>query len=108
MFPGMNSRQAKQMMRRMGIKQEELDATQVIIKLQDKELVINEPSVSKVNMQGQETFQITGESREESRQAYSEDDVKMVIEKTNKPADAVREALEKSNGDIAEAILELQ
>lgn len=108
MFGNINQKQIEKVMKQMGIAQQPLDAKRVIIELEDSNIIIDEPSVTKVKMQGQETFQITGESREESRQSYSEDDVKMVIEKTNKPADIVREALEKSNGDIAEAILELQ
>lgn len=108
MFGKINQKQIEKVMKQMGIAQQPLDAKRVIIELEDANLVIDEPSVTKVNMQGQETYQITGEAKEESREAYTEDDVKMVIEKTNKPADAVRQALEKANGDIAEAILELQ
>ncbi len=40
MMPGMNSRQAKQMMKRMGIQQVELPAKEVIIRLEDKEILI--------------------------------------------------------------------
>ena len=52
-------------MKQMGIKQESLDAEKVTIKTRDKNLVIENPNVVKVNMMGQETFQITGEIREE-------------------------------------------
>ncbi len=48
----MNPRQMQQMMRKMGIQQQEIDATEVIIKTADKEIVITEPNVSKVNMMG--------------------------------------------------------
>ena len=61
MFPGMNPRKMQQMMKQLGIKQEEIPATEVIIRLEDRELIIAKPSVSKVDMMGQETFQITGE-----------------------------------------------
>ena len=50
MIPGMNSRKAQQMMKRMGIPQQEIDATEVIIRTAEKEIVIKDPSVSKVNM----------------------------------------------------------
>ena len=61
MFPGVNPRQMQQMMRKMGIAQVDLPAQEVIIRLPDKELVFPNPSVAKVNMMGQETFQLTGE-----------------------------------------------
>ena len=62
MFPGMNPKMMKQAMKKMGMKQEELNAKQVIIVLEDKELVFENPGVSKVNMMGQDTYQITGEA----------------------------------------------
>ena len=73
MFPGMNPREVQKAMKRMGIKQEEIDAELVIIKTADKDLVIKNPHVTKVNMMGQ-----------------------------------ALNALEQSNGNLAEAILKLQ
>jgi len=105
MFPGMNPKLMKQAMQRMGIKQEELDAEEVIIKLKDKKLVIKNPNVSKINMQGHETFQITGDVSEES--SYNEDDIKTVMEQTECSEEEAKEALEKYD-DIAEAILNLK
>jgi len=40
MFPGMNSRKAAQMMKKMGIQQVEISATEVIIKTPEKEIII--------------------------------------------------------------------
>jgi len=59
-------------------------------------------------MQGQESYQVTGEAVEESAEAFSEDDVKIVVEKSGKSRDEVVKALEDSDGDIAEAIIELK
>jgi len=101
----MNPKLMKQAMQRMGIKQEELDAEEVIIKLKDKKLVIKNPNVSKINMQGHETFQITGDVSEES--SYNEDDIKTVMEQTECSEEEAKEALEKYD-DIAEAILNLK
>ena len=69
MLPGMqmNSRQMRQAMKKMGINQEEMDAQEVIIRLADRDLVITNPEVSKVNMMGQETFQVIGEPVERER-----------------------------------------
>ena len=40
MFPGMNSRQMKQAMKKMGMAQEELDVQTVIFKMGNKDLII--------------------------------------------------------------------
>jgi len=72
----------QQMMRQMGIQQQEINATEVIIKTADKEFIITNPSVAKVNMMGQETFQISGEITERELSStslaseISEEDIK--------------------------------
>jgi len=61
MFPGgLNPRQMKQMMKRMGIKTEEIDANTVIIQGSEREIIIEGPEVMKMVVQGQEIFNITG------------------------------------------------
>ena len=106
MFPGMNPKQMAQAMKKLGIKQEEIDAYEVLIKTKEKTLVISNPNVVKINMGGQESFQITGEVSEASN--ITEDDVNTVAEQANVSKEEARKALEKSNGDLAEAILELK
>ncbi len=111
MLPGMNPRKMQQMMKRMGIQQTEIDATEVIIKCPDREIIITEPSVSKVNMMGQETIQIVGNIHERERSAkpeISKDDIKTVMEQANVSEKQAKNALEEANGDIAEAIMNLQ
>jgi len=108
MMPGMNPRQMKKMMRRMGIKQQEIDAESVIIKTSDKEIIISNPTVTKVNMMGQDTFQITGAiSEKELEPEISEEDVKTVMEKANVSEEDAIKALKENNGDLAKAIIEL-
>ena len=92
----------------MGVKQEEIDATEVIIKTQDKELIIRDPHVAKVNMMGQESIQITGSIEERELKPYKEEDVKTVMEQAECSEEEAKEALEKSKGDLAEAILSLK
>lgn len=105
----MNPRMMKQAMKKMGIKQEEIDANEVIIKCPDKEIVITNPSVSKVNMMGQETYQITGEEEERTRQVeINEDDVKTVMEQADVDEKTARKAIEEYQGDLAQAILFLK
>lgn len=96
------------LMKQMGISQTEIDAEKVVIhKADGKKIVIEPAQVLKVKMQGQESFQITGEAREESGELFSEEDIKTVMEKTGAKKDQAKKALEKSQGDLAEAILEL-
>ena len=107
----MNSRKAQALMKKMGIQQQELDATEVIIKTADKEIVINNPQVSKVNMMGQETFQIVGQIEERALSTepeINEDDVKTVMEQANVDEEKARETIKKNKGDLAASILELK
>jgi nascent polypeptide-associated complex subunit alpha len=107
MFPGMNPKKMQAVMRQMGISQEEIDASQVIIKKQDNtRIVIDNPSVARVSMRGQETFQISGDVKESVESEISEEDIRTIIEKTSCSPEKAREVLEKT-GDLAEAIMEL-
>ncbi|HLC56514.1 MAG TPA: nascent polypeptide-associated complex protein, partial [Candidatus Nanoarchaeia archaeon] len=106
--PGMNARKMNKMMQRMGVQQQDIDAEQVIIKCKDKEIIINNPQVAKINLMGQQTIQIVGDIEERSLEKFNEDDVKTVMEQAEVNEDEAREALEKSNGDLAEAILSLK
>lgn len=111
MIPGVNPRQMQRMMKQMGMSQEELNASEVIIKLPDRQLVFTNPSVSKVDMMGQETYQIAGTPEEMSLEdgdvEITESDVQTVIDQTGKSRDEVIEAIEEANGDLAEAIMKL-
>jgi len=106
MFGGIDPKQMASMMKKMGIKTENIEATEVIIK-GPKTIVIREPQVSIVEMQGQKTFQITGRIEEKIEEASSED-IHMVMEQTGASEENARKALEESNGDIAEAIMKLK
>jgi nascent polypeptide-associated complex subunit alpha len=111
MMPGMNPRKMAQMMKRMGIQQSEIDATEVVIKTPEKELVITNPQVSKVNMMGQETIQVVGDIHErelETAPEISEDDVKTVMEQAGVSEEQAKAAIEEHNGDLAAAIMSLQ
>ena len=105
MIPGINPKQMQAMMKQLGMSQTEIPSSRVIIEKEDGgKLVIRNPSVVKIKMQGQETFQISGDISEES--GFSEDDLKVVMEKTNCSEKEAKEALEET-GDLAEAILKL-
>ena len=101
-----NPRQLEKMAKKMGIQSTSIDAEEVIIRTPDKDIVIHSPSVSKVNMMGQETYQVSGESEERSREDFTDEDVEMVAEKAGVSNEEAREALRKFGG-IAEAIVGL-
>ena len=112
MFGGMNPAKMQGMMKKMGISQVNLPVSKVTFEMADGNLVIEEPSVTKISMQGQESYQVVGEAalREVTGdgELFSDEDVAMVVEKTGKSEGEVREALEASEGDIAEAIMGLK
>ena len=103
MMPKMNPRKMKKMMRQMGMESEELDATEVIIKLKDGEIVIENPQVTIVTAMGQRTYQIIGD--EKTKTVIPEDDIKLVAMQANVSEDEARSALEETDGDLAEAIV---
>ena len=111
MAPSINPAQMRKMMQRMGIQQSEIDASAVIIKTPDKDIIITEPSVTKVNMMGQETYQVVGTPEErpiDTKPDINSEDIKTVMEQAHVDEAKAREAIEKSGGDLAEAIISLK
>ena len=96
------------MMSKMGIKQEDIPAKRVVIEQEDKNTIIENPQVTKVNMAGQDTFQIIGDiSEEHKEEEIREADIKQIMEKTGKTREEAEKALEEADGDLAQAIIEL-
>ncbi|TAL55719.1 MAG: nascent polypeptide-associated complex protein [Nanoarchaeota archaeon] len=111
MIPGMNKRQAEQMMRQLGMKNENVEATEVIIRTRSKDIIISEPEVMKINMMGQDTFQVTGRITEKnisSEPELNEDDILTVMDGAQKTREEALAALKDTNGDLAKAILNLK
>ena len=110
MIPGMDPKKMQAMMKQLGIKQETIDAKRVIIEKEDFNIIIDNPSIIKINMQGQENFQISGDVSEQNIGSNSsdnkEDDIKTIMEKTGCSDDEAIKALEEY-GDLTEAILSL-
>jgi len=110
-------RNLARMMKRMGLNMNELsDVTEVIIRLTDKELVLEKPQVIKMSVGGQDVFQITGivEERELTSEELSvtielsEEDIQLVASQANVSLEEARAALEQTNGDLAQAIMLLK
>jgi nascent polypeptide-associated complex subunit alpha len=124
MFPKMDPRQMAAMMKKLGINNEEIPATRVVIETPSgKKIIIDSPNVVAIDMQGQKSFQISGSIREiESKMAedeqfvvaadepvseekLAESDVAMVAEQAKVSREKARMLLEESSGDIAQAIM---
>ena len=127
---GMNPRKMQQMMEQMGIDVDELDATEVVISLEDgSELVFSDPDVTKMDARGQETYQVLGDPSEREAAAGAveggdaedaegdedsgeagipQGDVDIVVQRAGVPEDEAREALEAADGDLAAAIERLE
>ncbi len=104
---GMDPKKMKMMMKQLGIKSEEIDAKRVIFELENGKLVIDNPQVSAIDMQGQKTYTVMGEAKEESG-GVPEADVKMVAEQASVSEEEAKTALEEADGDIAAAIDQLK
>ena len=106
MIPGMNKKMMEKAMKQLGVKHEDIEADEVVIKQGDNNLVIKQPTVTKINMSGQETYQVTGEA--EVVENINEDDVKTVMEQANVDREEAVKALKENNFDIAATILKLK
>lgn len=116
----MNPREQKRMMQRMGMNMDSVaDVNQVIIRTATKDIVIDEPEVAILQVQGQKMYQIIGGQVSEqapskygtsaaAKPAFSDEDVQLVADQTGKSLEKAKEALEECGGDLAKAILLLQ
>jgi nascent polypeptide-associated complex subunit alpha len=120
MHKRMNPREQKRMMQRMGMNMDSVeDVQQVIIRTADKDIVIDEPEVAILQVQGQKMYQIIGgqvseqapsqrQTTEAAAPAFSEEDVQLVADQTGRSLEKAKEALKECGGDLAKAILLLQ
>jgi nascent polypeptide-associated complex subunit alpha len=116
----MNPREQKRMMQRMGMNMDTVaDVQQVIIRTNDKDIVIDEPEVAILQVQGQKMYQVIGGQVSEQAPSqrgmgaaaaplFSEEDVRLVADQTGKSPEKAKEALQECGGDLAKAILLLQ
>lgn len=114
MIPGMSPKQMKQMerqMKKMGMNMKDLPGVkEVIIRYEDKELVISNAEVNLMNLMGQETYQITGNAVEvkiDAEIVIPEEDIEMVSNQAGVSKIDAEKALIATKGDLAEAILKL-
>ncbi|MFH1133242.1 MAG: nascent polypeptide-associated complex protein [Nanoarchaeota archaeon] len=106
-----NPRQMQQAMRRMGIQQVDIEATEVIIRTPTKQMLFQSPQVAKINMMGQESFQVIGTpivSDLDASPSIDEDDIATVAEQAGVSKKEAEQTIKDANGDLAEAILRLK
>lgn len=99
-----------QMMKQMGVDMDEIDADKVEVHIGEEKLVFSNPSLSKIDAQGNEIFQLQGNySKEEknSEDGVPEEDIDLVVEKTGVDREEAEQAL-KEVDEVADAIMELQ
>ncbi|HQT44363.1 MAG TPA: nascent polypeptide-associated complex protein [Candidatus Micrarchaeota archaeon] len=106
MIGGMDPRQMKRMMAQMGIDSTEVPATKVTIETDSEKIVILNPQVTEIKMNGESSFQIAGKAVKEA--AISKDDLALVREQTGATEENALQAIKEANGDIALAIMKLK
>ena len=98
------------MMKQMGVDMDEINADKVEVHMGDKKLVFNNPSLSKIDAQGNEIFQLQGNHSKEEKtdgEEVPEEDIDLVVEKTGASREESEEALKEAD-EVADAIMNLQ
>ena len=107
MFGGKpDPKKVEQIMKKLNMKVQQIEAEEVIIKTKEKKIIISRPEIMLADMMGREVYQISGEVSESV--LVNEDDVRIVMDKTGQDRDIVVKKLEELNNDLAKAILELK
>ncbi len=99
------------MMAKMGMQVQQVeDVTRVVIESASKKIIIDEPEVSVVTVQGQTVYQVGGgRAREEGANSPTvQDDAKLVATQAGVSVEEAANALKQSGGDLAQAIILLK
>ena len=106
-----NPREANRMMQRMGMQVQQLDdVTRVIMETPTKRIVIDNPEVATVTVQGQTVYQVGGGSMREEPAGFqaSDEDASLVASQAGVSQEKAAEALKQTAGDLAQAIILLK
>ena len=113
-------RELRRLMSRAGINVDQIESVErVEIHLEsNKVITVSDPTVTKMTVSGQTTFQVVGqeitETTEDSKKdsepkpTVLEEDVVFVAQQASVGEDTARKALEMTGGDLAQAILMLK
>lgn len=120
MHKRINPREQRRMMQRMGMNMDSVaNVQQVIIRTATKDIIIDEPEVAILQVQGQKMYQVIGGQVSEqapsartssgavtpAKPAFTQEDVQLVADQTGKSLEKAKEALMEADGDLAKAIL---
>lgn len=110
-MPNIDPRTLKNMMSKMGMKSSEINATRVVIESPEKDILIESPQVTRIEVQGAVSFQVSGMVTEMEKNVgldITDDDIELVMQSTGVgDREKAEQALENAKGNIAKAILEL-
>jgi|YelNatPaOPRAMG01_1025707.scaffolds.fasta_scaffold24920_3 nascent polypeptide-associated complex subunit alpha len=98
-------KQLNRMLKQFGIESKEIQAKQVLIYTDSNIIKIEQPAVIEFKIKNEINYQISGKISKQP--IISEEDIKLVMEKTSASREEAIKALENSGMDIAKAILEL-
>ena len=113
---GMSPKKMKGMLKNMGIDIDELEnVIDVVIRMPDKVIVIENPSVAIMDSHGVRSYQISGDSKEQSINVVKDEppleipdsDVELVAAQTGAKKEDAKAALQEAKGDLALAIMKL-
>ncbi len=107
----MSPREQQRMMQRMGLQVQQLDdISRVIMETSTKRIIIDNPEVATVTVQGQTVYQVGGGSvREEGLASRpSAGDAELVASQAGVSLEEASGALARSGGDLAQAIILLK
>jgi nascent polypeptide-associated complex subunit alpha len=99
----------KAMMKKLGMNVEQIEDVQsIVIKTPKGNWIFDSAEVSAMTMQGATTYQVAGTPRfEPAAVEIPKEDITMVASQANVTEERAKAALIATNGDIAEAILQL-
>ncbi len=111
----MNDRQMKQAMKKMGIKQTSVDGViEVVIRTNDREIILKNAEVVCVEMPGSKNYQIAGDEQVRMLgedgveiKTYPEEDIELVMSQAGCDREKAIAALEATDGQPAEAIISI-
>ncbi|MEM2304909.1 MAG: nascent polypeptide-associated complex protein [Candidatus Methanomethylicia archaeon] len=112
-MPRFSMREAKRLAQRIGLNIEEVSGVrEVILKFDDKELIIQNPHVTLMNYGGEKFYQVSGEETERllesKKETIPDEDIRLVAYQAGVSFEEAKKALIETEGDLARAILLLK
>jgi nascent polypeptide-associated complex subunit alpha len=112
-MPRFSIREAKRLAQKVGLNIEEVSGVrEVILKFDDKELIIQNPHVTLMSYGSERFYQISGDISEKllenKEEIIPDEDIRLVAYQAGVTFEEARKALIETKGDLARAILLLK